>query len=86
MSRALRRAAMERMEATAAKLQPAQPILTIPARTLAGTHYVPTLIAGPFSRLPARTAGSSAWPDATWTAYLTLTEVAHRAAMQLEND
>lgn len=69
MSRKLHRAAMERMEATAARVPVEQPILTIPARTLAGTHYVPTLTLADFSR----TAGRKLWhyglPETTWTSY-----------------
>jgi hypothetical protein len=73
VSRALRRAAMERMEASAARLQPLPPILTIPARTLAGTHYVPTLLLGPYSLRGCDPADALRdWieePEAIWTSY-----------------
>jgi hypothetical protein len=74
VSRKLREAAMARMQATEARIPPAaSPLLTIPARTLAGTHYVPTLTLGSFSRL---TVGTLTWAasvetdaETTWTSY-----------------
>jgi hypothetical protein len=75
VSRKLREAAMERMRATEARIPPAsQPLLTIPARTLAGTHYVPTLTLGgrdPVSGPLAMAVIPAGWetPETTWTSY-----------------
>ena len=74
MSRALRRAAMRRMEATAAKAPPVQPILTIPARTLAGTRYVPTLTLGPSTKAwPGSEERAGLLAETSWTHYPVLT-------------